>query len=173
MSETSTIKIRPARPEDLEAVRAIINREIAEGVAHFATEPQTAEEVAAEHERATTAEPAYPWFVAEVDGTVAGFARSGPWKPRQAYRWAVEISVYLAPAFQRKGLGRMLYTELFAELERLGYRRVIAGMTWPNPGSQRLHESFGMRLVGTFERIGFKNDQWHDTRYYQIDLPRS
>lgn len=160
--------IRPAEARDLGAILEIVNNEILHGVAHFGTEPQTMEDAAKDFEGAAT----HPWFVAEVGGEIAGFAKCGRWKARRAYDWAVEVSVYLRPAYHRRGLGRALYETLFDELERRGFRRVIAGMTMPNDASEGLHRAMGMRLVGTFERNGFKNGKWRDVRYYQMDLPR-
>lgn len=168
MDDNLPIAIRPATNADLPGMLAIINREIREGVAHFGTEDQTLAEIEAEHD----ARHGLPWLVADMGGVIAGFARAGRWKQRLAYSWTVEVSVYLAPEFQGKGLGKRLYETLFDELERLGYRRAIAGMTMPNDASRKLHESMGMRLVGEFERQGFKHGRWYNVRYYQLDLPR-
>lgn len=169
MSATKPTTIRAAGASDLPGMLEIINREIREGTAHFGVVEQTLDEIAAEH----AARGPRPWLIADTGGIVAGFARAGRWKPRQAYDWAVEVSVYLRPEFQGKGLGRRLYAALFDELERAGFRRVIAGMTMPNPASQALHEAMGMRFVGEFERQGFKHGRWANVRYYQLDLPRS
>lgn len=168
MSNADRMAIRAAEISDLAGMLDIINREIREGIAHFGVVEQTLEEIAAEH----AARGPRPWLVAVLDGVVAGFARAGRWKPRQAYDWTVEVSVYLRPEFHRKGIGRRLYATLFDELEQAGFRRVIAGMTMPNPASQALHEAMGMRFVGEFERQGFKHGRWANVRYYQLDLPR-
>lgn len=162
------MEIRPAESRDLPAILGIVNREILEGVAHFGTEALTPEDAARDFEGAVT----HPWFVADENGTVTGFAKCGRWKARAAYDWAVEVSVYVEPSFHRRGLGLRLYEALFDELERRGFRRVIAGMTMPNDASEALHKKMGMRLVGTFERNGFKNGEWRGVRYYQMDLPR-
>lgn len=155
--------VRPAREADILPVLTIVNREIAEGVAHFGTTPNTADDLRVWLD----AHPVLPWLVCEDQaGTVLGYARASRWKERQAYDWAVEIGVYVDPTVQGRGVGTRLYTDLLPRLDTLGYRTIIAGIALPNPASVRLHEAFGMAHAGTLPRVGYKLGRWIDVGYW-------
>jgi L-amino acid N-acyltransferase YncA len=112
-----------------------------------------------------------PWLVAENDeGAVIGYAYAGPHHERPGYRWAVNISVYVAEAARGQGVGRRLYDDLLRILRRQGLVNVYAGITLPNPASVALHEAIGMRRIGTYERVGFKLGAWHDVAWYGLRL---
>jgi L-amino acid N-acyltransferase YncA len=113
---------------------------------------------------------AHLWLVAETEGRVVGFAYAGRHAARAAYRWAAEVSVYLDPSQQRRGIGRSLYVELIAALGEAGFCTLCAGITQPNDASNRLHESLGFTPIGTYERIGFKHGKWHDVMWMKLDL---
>lgn len=112
----------------------------------------------------------YPWLVGEIDGEVAGYVYATQHRERAGYRWAVDVAVYVARAHQRSGLGRALYSALFAILREQGYRKAIAGVTLPNAGSVGLHESVGFRPAGIFSKIGYKLGDWLDVGWWQLDL---
>ena len=113
----------------------------------------------------------FPWLVANGEGgVIVGFAKSSPWKARCAYHWTAEVSAYIAPNHVGGGIGRSLYTRLFATLTAQGYHSAIGGITLPNEASVRLHESFGMKHVGTFNENGWKNGCWHDVGYWMLIL---
>lgn len=159
--------VRPATAEDAAAITRIENHAILNSVAHFGLTPIEAEDtLRAFH----FAQGKFPWLVAEIDGAVVGFARSGPWKTREAYRFTTEVGVYIDPKWQGKGIGKAFYTQLFEELKKLGFRTILAGITLPNPASVGLHESFGMKHLGTIPRAGFKFEEWHDTGYWVTHL---
>ena len=161
------MRVRAAGEADLAAVLGIVNREIREGVAHFGIVENTLGDV----EGWLAAADRLPFLVAaDQEGALLGYARAGRWKEREAYDWAVEVGVYVSPGAQGNGVGRALYAELFPSLERLGYRTIIAGIALPNPASVRLHQAFGMELVGTFPRVGFKHGRWIDVGYWQASL---
>ena len=104
--------------------------------------------------------------MAEDDGEVIGYAKSGRWKPRAAYDLTVEIGVYIHRDHRGRGVGAALYRELFAALAGAGFKTVIAGMTTPNDASESLHRSMGMEPIGTFPGVGYKFRRWHDVMYF-------
>src|ERR1051325_5368850 len=98
-----------------------------------------------------------PWLVeADAAGGVAGFAYASRHRERAAYRWSVDTSIYVAAEARRRGVGRRLYSVLFALLRRQGFRAAHAGITLPNPASVALHESMGFLPVGVSRAVGFK-----------------
>lgn len=121
-------------------------------------------------ERITQIELTHPWLVAELDGEVAGFAYACAHRARRAYRWAADVSVYVAPRYQRRGLGVMLCGALFALLRRQRLHVACAGITLPNDASVGLHESLGFVRVGVYERIGWKAGAWRDVGWWQLQL---
>lgn len=109
-----------------------------------------------------------PWLVAEnSDGEVFGYAYATKWRERFAYRFSVEISVYLSPNCSGKGVGSKLYRALFSELTLRSIHSVIGGITLPNDASIGLHEKFGLQKVAHFKEVGFKFNQWQDVGYWQ------
>lgn len=162
------VAVRLAREADLPFILRISNRAAAETTANFAVEPESLEAWRSDF-AATRA--FFPWFVAPDDrDEVVGFAKAGPWKGRCAYAFSVEVAVYVLPEHHRRGIGRALYARLLETVEAQGYRSAIGGIAQPNEPSVKLHESFGMRRVALFERIGWKFDRWHDVGYWQVEF---
>lgn len=146
----------------------LMNEQILGGRAHFGVTPDLPETYESQWREQGEQ---YPWLVAaDADGQFLGFAKAGRWKAREAYDWTVEVSVYLVEAARGRGVGRVLYDRLFEMLAAQGYVVAIAGMTLPNPASQRLHESMGMTLAGEFTPNGYKFGRWMPVRYYQMML---
>jgi L-amino acid N-acyltransferase YncA len=115
-----------------------------------------------------------PWLVAEDGkGAVVGYAYASRHRERAAYRWSVDISVYVDPSSQGRGVGRLLYGELLSILRRQRFVNVYAGIGLPNAASVALHESIGMTLIGVYERVGFKAGRWVDVAWYGMRLPDS
>lgn len=114
--------------------------------------------------------PLHPWLVAEENGVVAGYASSAPYHSRSAYRWTVEVGVYLAPTAQGRGLGTRLLGALVDLLTRQGYAAAIGTIALPNPASVALHEKLGFRPAGLYRAIGFKAGAWTDVGRWQRDL---
>jgi phosphinothricin acetyltransferase len=108
----------------------------------------------------------YPWLVAEHGGEIAGFAYAGPHRARAAYRWTVEVSVYVHAGHRRAGVGRALYGALLPMLRSQGLALAIAGITLPNDASVALHEAFGFEFVGVFPGVGFKAGAWRDVGFW-------
>jgi phosphinothricin acetyltransferase len=108
-----------------------------------------------------------PYLVAVIDDALVGYAYASKWKGRCAYRYSVEITVYLAPGEHGRGVGSALYAALFSALKAGGFHTVIGGISLPNPASIALHEKFAMHKVAHFKEVGFKFDQWIDVGYWQ------
>lgn len=160
--------IRLMHSDDCGPIAGVLNHAIEHGVAHFGTEPTSTELVREDWE---TTRERFPWIVASADdGSFAGFAKASSWKTRKAYDWTVESGIYLVEGAQGRGLGRTLYRRLFEVLAAQGYRVVLAGVSVPNPGSERLHESMGMTAVGDIAPAGYKHGRWVSVRIYQKQL---
>ncbi|MDA0768897.1 MAG: GNAT family N-acetyltransferase [Chloroflexi bacterium] len=114
-----------------------------------------------------------PWLVYESDGRILGYAYAGPFRTREAYQWAGEVTVYVDATSHRGGVGRALYASLLECLRLQGYCRAIAVITLPNPASVGLHEHIGFRSVGVLNDIGYKLGKWHDVGWWQLDLQES
>lgn len=169
MSEgDGAVRVRPATGDDMPAICDIINHFIHASWVNFRTRPQTPEEWRSswEHTRER-----YPWLVATARDRVIGVAYAGAYKPREAYNWCAEVTVYVAADLRRRGVGRALYGRLLPILEAQGYRSLVAVIALPNPASVALHEAFGFEHVGTLQRVGFKLGEWHDTGFWQRMLP--
>jgi phosphinothricin acetyltransferase len=113
--------------------------------------------------------PRYPWLVLE-DETVAGYTYASPHRERAAYRWAVDVTVYVHLDYRRCGVGTALYTALFSLLGQQGFHRAFAGVALPNPASEKLHEAMGFGEVGVYQAVGYKLGAWRDVRWYQRAL---
>lgn len=158
--------LRLATPEDGAALAAVYAPYVVDAAQSFEEAPPTAAEMA---RRVAATVPQRPWLVAE-DGGVVAYAYAGPHRSRPAYRWCVEVSVYVHPDHHRKGHGRRLYGALFELLRRQGYRRAYAGITLPNAGSVGLHEALGFAAVGVYEGVGYKAGRWHDVGWWTLPL---
>ena len=112
----------------------------------------------------------YPWLVLESDACVVGYAYASQHRARAAYRWAVDVGVYVDRSHQRRGAGRALYEALFELLRRQGLRSVCAGVTLPNDASIGLHRALGFEHVGTYRAIGWKAGAWRDVSWWQLQL---
>jgi L-amino acid N-acyltransferase YncA len=159
--------VRPATGADADACVEVYRPYVLDTVITFETRPPTVEDMAA---RIVAARVMHEWLVLEVDGEVAGYAYAQQFNSRAAYQWSVETSVYMAHDRLRIGGGRMLYAELLSRLTRRGFRRAFAGIAQPNEASNALHETFGFRPVGRYQRVGFKLGAWHDVEWWQLDL---
>lgn len=160
------VAVRPASPQDAAAIAAIYNHYVVNTVVTFEEEPVSAAEFARRMDRNQAG--ALPWLVVEEDGRVLGYACAAPWKERSAYRYAVEVTVYLAPGNEGHGLGTRLYQRLLPMLKERGIHAVIGGIALPNDASVALHEKFGMRKVAHFTEVGFKFGRWVDVGYWEV-----
>ena len=99
-----------------------------------------------------------------------GYAYGSRHRERAAYRWSADVSVYVRENARGKGVGRALYTSLFAILRSQGIHNILAGITLPNPASVALHEAMGLRPIGLYKSIGYKCGEWHDVGWWQLAL---
>jgi phosphinothricin acetyltransferase len=161
--------VRPSIEADISAITAIYAHAVGHGTASFEVEPPDEAEMA--RRRQAVLAGGYPYLVAEIDGTLAGYAYAGAYRPRPAYRFTVEDSIYVAPDRQGSGVGRALLVALIEACEALGFRQMVAVIgDSASQGSIRLHESLGFRPVGVLEAIGFKHGRWLDVVLMQRAL---
>ena len=159
--------IRLAKESDAPGIAAIYAPYVRDTAVSFETEPPTAEIM---RQRITTTLETHPWLVAEYGGKIIGFAYSGKHRERAAYRWSVDVTVYVSGAMRHSGVGRALYVPLLELLLRQGFRSAFAEIVLPNPGSVRLHETAGFKLIGVHNDVGFKLGSWHDIAYWRLGL---
>lgn len=161
--------IRPATPADLPAIRTIYAHHVVHGLASFEEVPPDVDEMRGRF--TTLTEAGYPYLVAEADGRVLGYSYCGPYRPRPAYRYSVENSVYLAPEAARRGIGRLLLAALIERATALGKRQMVAVIgDSANHASIGLHTALGFRMVGKIEGAGFKHGRWVDSVLMQRPL---
>jgi L-amino acid N-acyltransferase YncA len=161
------MQIRPPRDDDFAALAALTSHYIATTVAHFGYDAVSEAELRGTWQRGRNR---FPWLVADHDGAVLGYAKSGTWRERAAYGWTAEVTVYVAPDTQRRGTGRALYGSLLDALTQRGFRSAIAGITLPNDASVGLHRAFGFTSVGVVEDAGWKHGKWHAIEFFQKKL---
>ena len=157
----STPEIRPATAADLPFVTEIYDHAVRYGTATFELIPPDLAEMTRRFK--ALLDGGYPYFVAALEGRVIGYAYAGPYRPRPAYRFTVENSVYLAPAIHRRGIGTQLLQRLITECGARGYRQMIAVIgDSANLGSVGVHRAQGFSHVGVFKDCGWKFGQWRD-----------
>jgi len=161
------VLIRRAVADDAAAIAAVYAPYVEGSTATFEERVPDAGEVA---RRMAGDAIAYPWVVAEEDGELLGYASSGCFRTRSAYRWSVETGVYVAQAAQRRGVARALTERLLQVLTEAGFVTAIASISLPNGPSVAFHEALGFRLAGTIKAPGYKLGQWVDIGYFQRDL---
>jgi phosphinothricin acetyltransferase len=153
--------IRPSTEQDLGAITRIYAHHVQHGTGTFETTPPNEAEMASR--RADVLSKQLPWLVLEDAGQVIGYAYGNWFKPRPAYRFSVEDSIYLAPEAAGKGLGRALLAELLARLEAGGIRKVMAVIgDSANAGSVGVHTTLGFERIGVVKSCGWKFDRWLD-----------
>jgi phosphinothricin acetyltransferase len=158
----SSVSIRAATLADIPAITRIYAQSVRTGTASFELEPPDEAEMARRMQ--ALLDGGYPYIVAEIGGAIAGYAYAGSYRPRPAYRFSVEDSIYVDPKAQRRGAGRLLLAHLIEECERRGFRQMVAviGDSAQMP-SIELHRALGFRMVGTVENVGYKFGRWLDS----------
>ena len=163
------VSIRTGTAADIAAITRIYAHAVERGTASFELEPPDEAEMARRQQALLVRN--FPYIVAELAGAVVGYAYAGPYRDRRAYDWCVEDSLYVAPEFHRKGIGRLLLTRLVAESEACGFRQMLGVIgDSANSASVAVHAAVGFRLIGNFQSIGFKHGRWLDTVLMQRAL---
>ena len=169
MSADAGIELRAATPRDVDDVRDIYAHHVLHGTGTFELTPPDKAEMTARMHAVTAA--GLPFLVAAERGEVLGFAYAGPYRPRPAYRFTVEDSIYLRPDATGKGIGAALLGDVLTRCEALGVRQVIAVIgDSDNVASIRTHDKCGFATVGVFRAVGWKFDRWLDTVLMQKGL---
>jgi L-amino acid N-acyltransferase YncA len=155
------VAIRPSRVEDVPAIAAIYRHHVLHGVASFEEIPPEPDEIA--RRRREVLGHGLPYLVADRSGRILGYCYAAPYRPRSAYRFTLEDSIYIDQAEVGRGLGRALLTTLLDRCAELGYRQMVAVIggsdTWP---SLRLHAALGFARIGVLPAVGFKFGSWVD-----------
>ncbi len=164
----SGLSIRDADPaRDAPACAAIYAPYVETTPISFEERPPEAGEMASRIERVIAG---YPWLIGEAEGETVGYAYASRLQERPAYRWAAEVSVYVASEQHGRGYGQTLYEALFERLRQQRLQVAWAGITLPNEASVRLHERLGFTRIGISQRIGWKAGRWHDVSWWQMEL---
>lgn len=161
--------LRPAAAADVAAITAIYRPAVLHGTASFELEPPDEAEMLRRFKSVTDA--GHPYFVAELDGRVAGYAYASAYRTRPAYRFTVEDSIYIAPEAQGKGVGRILLRAVIEASAAKGYRLMVAVIgDSRNHASITLHRSLGFTFCGTIHSVGYKFGRWLDSVIMELPL---
>jgi L-amino acid N-acyltransferase YncA len=161
--------VRAATEADAEALAAIYGDDVLNGFGTFEEVPPTPADM--DGRRRAVQERGLPYLVAEDGGEVLAFAYAGPFRPRAAYRFTLEDSVYVSPDARGKGVGRLVLSAVIAACETLGVRQLIAVIgDSGNSGSVGLHKALGFEQVGLQSSVGFKHGRWVDIVHMQKAL---
>jgi phosphinothricin acetyltransferase len=163
------VSIRPATPADIPTITRIYADAVIRGTASFELDAPDEAEMA--RRQSSLVEGGFPYIAAMLDGATVGYAYAGPYRPRPAYRYSVEDSIYIDPAAQRRGVGHSLLEALIAACETRGFRQMIAVIgDSAQTASIALHRAAGFHYVGNIQNVGFKFDRWLDSVIMQRPL---
>lgn len=161
--------IRPSTPADVGAIASIYGWHVRHGTGTFEIDAPDHAEMARRRDDVVT--KGLPFLVLEQEGSVRGYAYANQFRPRPAYRFCVEDSVYLEPELAGRGYGRLLLAELLARCEAAGARQMLAVIgDSANAGSVGVHRALGFATVGTIAAAGWKFDRWLDVVVMQRGL---
>jgi L-amino acid N-acyltransferase YncA len=165
----SAVEIRPATEADLPAITAIYEYAVLHGTATFELIPPDLAEMRRRYDALITG--GFPYLVASLDGRVVGYTYAGAYRPRPAYRFTVENSIYLDPAIHRRGIGLKLMQRLIEDCTARGHRQMIAVIgDSANAGSLGVHTKCGFQMIGTHPNVGLKFGRWLDIVMMQLPL---
>jgi L-amino acid N-acyltransferase YncA len=158
--------IRPVTTDDAAQICEIYNHYVLETAITFEEESVSAAEML----RRITEASKLPWLVWEEGGSLLGYCYAKPWRPRSAYRYSVETTLYVRANSVGRGIGSGLYRKLIAGLGAQGIHAVIGGIVVPNEASVALHEKLGFKRTAHFREVGWKFGQWRDVEYWELIL---
>lgn len=156
--------IRPATAGDAAACAAIYAPFVRDTWVSFETELPDAAEMT---RRISANSASHGWVVADVGGTIAGYAYGSAHRTRAAYASSCDVAIYVDPAYGRRGIGRALYAQLLPILAERGFHAAFAGIAQPNEGSVALHQAMGFEPVGIYREVGWKLGDWRDVSWWQ------
>lgn len=159
--------IRIAQEDDAKAILDIYTPYVVRTAISFENNPPTLTEM---RQRILRTLQTYPWLVYERAGSLTGYAYASAHRSRLAYQWSVDTAIYVDTQTQRSGVGRTLYTALFALLRLQGFYNAYAGIAQPNPASVGLHEAVGFQAFAQYNQVGFKLGRWHDVGWWHLEL---
>ena len=168
--DLNAFSIRPAVAGDLEAITVIYADAVENGTSSYELVPPSLADMTQRYEALVAG--GFPYIVAEAKGQILGYAYAGAFRPRPAYRFAVEDSIYVAPDAKGQGVGRGLLAKLIEECRGLGFRQMLAviGDARPESASVRLHERMGFSHAGLLKGTGYKHGRWLDTGFMQLEM---
>lgn len=161
--------IRPFAWGDVPAMTAIYRHYVENSTATFDTVPPT-ETAMASQKFGPMVEAGHPLLIAERGGKLLAYAYASVYRPRAAYRFTCEDTIYCAPEAQGQGVGTALLQDVIEASRRFGFKQMIGVITAESKGSIRLHEKLGFRVVGSYTQVGFKFDRWLDIVHMQKGL---
>jgi L-amino acid N-acyltransferase YncA len=164
----SDLVIRPFRADDIAAVTRIYGHYVRETVITFETEEPDEAEMASRF--SAISGKGHPLLIGEMDGSVIGYAYASTYRPRAAYRFTCEDSIYLAPEAVGHGIGGQMLARLIEESSKAGLKQMLAVITAERENSIRLHSKHGFRMIGRYEALGYKFDRWLDIVHMQRAL---
>lgn len=163
------LTIRPSLPADLPAIQSIYAHSVLRGTSSFELQAPDLDEMT--RRREAVLGRGWPWLVAQASGQVVGYAYADAFRPRPAYRYTVEDSIYLHPAATRRGTGRVLLAELMARCAQRGARQMLAVIgDSASQASIELHRALGFEPCGLLRHVGWKFDAWRDVVLMQRQL---
>jgi L-amino acid N-acyltransferase YncA len=166
---TSALLLRPSTPADLPAITAIYGWNVLNGTGTFELEAPDLAEMT--RRRDDVLGKGLPWLVAEREGMVLGYAYANHFRPRRAYRFCLEDSIYLAPQAAGQGVGRLILAELISQCEARGARQMLAVIgDSANTASVAVHRALGFEHTGLLKAAGWKFDRWLDVVLMQRSL---
>ncbi|MDR0378781.1 MAG: GNAT family N-acetyltransferase [Candidatus Accumulibacter sp.] len=168
--KNTSLTIRPAHSDDIAAITRIYAHAVRHGTASFELDPP--DEVEMTRRMAAIRDGGFPYLAADVEGRLVAYAYASPFRPRPAYRFTLEDSVYVAPELLGRGIGRALLDRLIDESAERDFRQMIAviGDSTRQQASIRLHAAAGFTRIGIFPNVGYKFDTWLDSVYMQRAL---
>jgi L-amino acid N-acyltransferase YncA len=165
---SSDLIIRPFQWKDVPDITRIYGHYVDHSTATFDTEKPGETFIAEKFGHMV--EMGHPVIVAERDGKMLGYAYASTFRPRYAYRFTCEDTLYLDPEMVSQGVGSALLEKLVEECQKFGFKQMVAVITAGNPASIKLHEKFGFVTMGTYPELGYKFDKWLDIVHMQLRL---